>query len=1072
MNDKQISDSHPQIASEPHTAARHEQKEQRVTAQHVWHWIKKHYFIILLLIPIIISIYLRTMPAYLPIADEKAEEAVLLGLKGQIENIVNNQYPNLPQQNKDALIKEQYEKYLEEHRVELEQSIEQQGKVYKSFYQDDAGQTYLFELDPWHWYRLAKNYLEHGYEGDLEKNGRYYDMYIYAGLPLDKRSSSPKKIGTFHVLMIVVFYKIASFFNPSIPLTTVAFYVPMIFGVLFIIPAFFIGRKLGGNIGGFFTALLLSFHKALILRTSAGFSDTDGYSIFFPLMIVWMFIEAWNAEKVISKIMLSSAAGTLVGIYSYAWSGWWNIFYFIIIAAIITITFTLVCQLDKNTKDKIAVCLLVALACLLIWQLTNTRVFLFVSILGILTSPAIVLYTRLASGKTLMQTIKNTYVLTRTYIAILVAFIMSGILSVSIVVGISKIMVTFSNLFLAPFNFVRFKAVATSTLWPNVFTTVAEQNSSSVSEALGLTGGRILFFIAITGLFLYLTLYYKNHSAMIVGSYLWIFLFFWLSKYFTSKILFYILFLAVPLVCISINYKQYKTVLHETSITIILLVWMVLVLFNGNYFDNVIFYLLLLGIPFILMIVFAAYHEQHKSNYIFYISFLVLWLLATFYASIKGVRFTLLLVVPLVISFGIGVYTIYQLLAPVLKARFFIPNSVVKVILVILFLALLIQPFREGYTMSMNMVPSISDQWYNLLVELRENSDPRAIINSWWDMGHWFKAIGNRATTLDGGNQNSPQAHWLGRLLLTDNEYESMGILRMLDCGANTAFNESQSFFNLDQVKTKKVIDQIILLERQEAKKYLVQQSLTEEQAEHILQYTHCEPPENYLVVSWDMIGKSGVWAHFGSWNFSRAQVIYLANKNMKEEAIQFMQDDMNFTRENAEQTYAQIKPYGSGDKANTWIAPWPSYKSALTPCVKSDANIICENDLVFNISDNTIYAPMPEGKKLYPLVSSFLDKDDKYTVIELEQSDENILRTNDGQSFGVTIFPDETGRYYTVLMDPVLAKSMFNRMFYFKTDSLACFDLFQTSSISSQQKIAVWKVDWSCDKKRISNGK
>jgi len=46
------------------------------------------------------------------------------------------------------------------------------------------------------------------------------------------------------------------------------------------------------------------------------------------------------------------------------------------------------------------------------------------------------------------------------------------------------------------------------------------------------------------------------------------------------------------------------------------------------------------------------------------------------------------------------------------------------------------------------------------------------------------------AVTFDGGMQNVPQAHWIGHVLLTEDEEEAMGILRMLDCGANTAFEK------------------------------------------------------------------------------------------------------------------------------------------------------------------------------------------------------------------------------------------------------------------------------------------
>jgi len=47
----------------------------------------------------------------------------------------------------------------------------------------------------------------------------------------------------------------------------------------------------------------------------------------------------------------------------------------------------------------------------------------------------------------------------------------------------------------------------------------------------------------------------------------------------------------------------------------------------------------------------------------------------------------------------------------------------------------------------------MNDGWYESLTKIKQNASEDAIINSWWDFGHWFKAVGDRAVTFDGTPQ-------------------------------------------------------------------------------------------------------------------------------------------------------------------------------------------------------------------------------------------------------------------------------------------------------------------------------
>src|SRR3989344_9571324 len=124
---------------------------------------------------------------------------------------------------------------------------------------------------------------------------------------------------------------------------------------------------------------------------------------------------------------------------------------------------------------------------------------------------------------------------------------------------------------------------------------------------------------------------------------------------------------------------------------------------------------------------------------------------------------------------------------------------------------------------------------------------------------------------MDGSTQNTPPAHWIGKVLLTSDERLAVGILRMLDCGSRDGFNIISSLTK-DGRKAVQIMYEIMPQDKENAKKVL-SKYFTDEESAKVLEKTHCEAPENYFITSADMVGKSGVWAHFGSWDFDRALI-------------------------------------------------------------------------------------------------------------------------------------------------------------------------------------------------------
>jgi len=71
----------------------------------------------------------------------------------------------------------------------------------------------------------------------------------------------------------------------------------------------------------------------------------------------------------------------------------------------------------------------------------------------------------------------------------------------------------------------------------------------------------------------------------------------------------------------------------------------------------------------------------------------------------------------------------------------------------------------------------MNDSWYNLLTNIRNNTHKDSVLNSWWDFGDWFKAVGHRRVIFDGQSQNSPQGYWMAKVLLSPSEEYAMRVL-------------------------------------------------------------------------------------------------------------------------------------------------------------------------------------------------------------------------------------------------------------------------------------------------------
>jgi hypothetical protein len=176
----------------------------------------------------------------------------------------------------------------------------------------------------------------------------------------------------------------------------------------------------------------------------------------------------------------------------------------------------------------------------------------------------------------------------------------------------------------------------------------------------------------------------------------------------------------------------------------------------------------------------------------------------------------------------------------------------------------------------------MDDAWWNSLARIRDESAPDAIVTSWWDYGHWAKYVSERPTTADGATLRTHVHHWLARALATERPAESLGLLRMLNCGSDaTPYPEAArgAFGRLvaggmSERDAYRTVLELVLLPRTAARDHLVRAGLDPTRVTAVLAATHCDPPESYLLVTDRLlVQKQRGWLMTGLWDYENPQI-------------------------------------------------------------------------------------------------------------------------------------------------------------------------------------------------------
>jgi len=170
---------------------------------------------------------------------------------------------------------------------------------------------YLSEFDPYFQYRITKHIVENGFSSwGWHDNmswypwGRDVSRTAYPGLPMTA----------------AFFYMILNALAIPIDLVQFCLVFPAIMGAATCLIIYFVGKDIGGETVGLFSAFFLAINSSYISRTSLGFFDDETVGIFGILLFTLFFLRSIEKERPVKTgVIYAVAAGLSLGYLCASW---------------------------------------------------------------------------------------------------------------------------------------------------------------------------------------------------------------------------------------------------------------------------------------------------------------------------------------------------------------------------------------------------------------------------------------------------------------------------------------------------------------------------------------------------------------------------------------------------------------------------------------------------------------------------------------------------------------------------------------------------------------------------------
>lgn len=459
-----------------------------------------------------------------------------------------------------------------------------------------------------------------------------------------------------------------------------------------------------------------------------------------------------------------------------------------------------------------------------------------------------------------------------------------------------------------------------------------------------------------------------------------------------------------------------------------------LIFLTGNYFT---FGLALSGL------ILEGWQAFKKGDaYVrFRFIFLAIFSVPIFLMSLKTERFSVLFVLPLAIFAGFGVARLLEA-SKALESFRGLPSFLEKetsrrhatfVLILLVFLPMI---FLSAHVVASDIQPIMDDVWNDALLELRAKTPQNAIVNSWWPPGYFVTGVAHRAVIADGGTQHFRETYWMSRALMTEDEREAAGILRMLDLSGNDALDLllKQGMEVADAVD---LLLKIVRIGRGEALTALPA-FMTPEQKNALLDKTHGQGTMRpaYVLIYNDLVDQNLAVSVMARWDFRKAKALGEKKRKHSGGILGVLGKDAGggYVRELLSVSGALLK------------------YTAASPLAQRDGNrLTFKNGIRVDLATkDALMGVSPDGVSMNPRSFFYIDQ---ARLVE---------KTYQGNVPDVAIlFFEDAGAFYTVLADARLIRSILFRLYYLKGQGLTLFKpLLEKGSLAGGTVVQVFELD------------
>jgi dolichyl-diphosphooligosaccharide--protein glycosyltransferase len=459
------------------------------------------------------------------------------------------------------------------------------------------------------------------------------------------------------------------------------------------------------------------------------------------------------------------------------------------------------------------------------------------------------------------------------------------------------------------------------------------------------------------------------------------------------------------------------------------------------------------GLAGIILFFLRKKADFTEKKFIFYVMFI--WLVVTLVLTWQARRFIVFLVVPVAIFLGIFLDTLKDTLYLAHNRIRFLNKFKASVFNNLLFVGIFLSASAIPVynTPHADMLPIMNDSWYNMLMEIKNNTPSEAIINTWWGPGDFFMSVAGRATLNDASWQYTPVPYWLAKALLSPSEEESFGILRMLNSGSSLGFDELSKALGNNKTLALEITNKLINSQEAQGRAILAGYVKDGEAINKISKLIYGPHRPAYLVVNNEMINSMGILSSIANWDFGRLDQWQAFVKLGRQDYVSYLKQRYGYTKEYAESIYKTLRITGKKN-IRSWISP--TRYSFLTSFSEQANSTQWQNPLLF---DNGIAVYKINLKAL------FYDSLDRAWIyagrvifINGESVTENINK--EGNPNYTVLFSKKDNIYKASIFDSPIADTLLFRLYFTNGMGLKHFKLVHEEVRKGYFHIFLYKID------------